>query len=281
MPSKRGRTCRDENPLPVTPQEQFFESDKAALPSNDIGSSFSHGRTRRPGTERFAGATNPAMAWSWIDKLEKFFDEMGYSNDRRVLWAAALLDSDAHYWWMSIEQGYENPSSIVWTNFLTHFFDKYINSGARLGTAVPTEFRPQAEASVGCEGELRSRPRPMDVGGPSWGPSMESTSGSDSSSGCSPSSYNSGARSSFKRRKQGARQRFKSNTCSYEYRGASRNRQPIPRDYPQCPSCGRHHMGECQAGSSVCFQCGQHGHFMRNCPQLFQGAGTAGGSSST
>nr|XP_004295214.2 PREDICTED: uncharacterized protein LOC101304368 isoform X2 [Fragaria vesca subsp. vesca] len=51
------------------------------------------------------------------------------------------------------------------------------------------------------------------------------------------------------------------------------SRAPVQGDRPQCQRCSRYHDGQCQVGlqmigSSVCYQCGCHGHYLRQCPQL-------------
>ncbi|CAI0380993.1 unnamed protein product [Linum tenue] len=40
---------------------------------------------------------------------------------------------------------------------------------------------------------------------------------------------------------------------------------------PVCQVCQKRHFGECWRFSGVCFQCGQPGHIMRNCP--YRGGG--------
>ncbi|KAA3457246.1 DNA/RNA polymerases superfamily protein [Gossypium australe] len=40
-----------------------------------------------------------------------------------------------------------------------------------------------------------------------------------------------------------------------------------PKSKPECPSCGRHHTGECWGNNRNCFKCGSPDHFIRNCPE--------------
>ncbi|XP_038887110.1 uncharacterized protein LOC120077294 [Benincasa hispida] len=40
---------------------------------------------------------------------------------------------------------------------------------------------------------------------------------------------------------------------------------------PLCVNCGKPHTEVCYGNRNVCFQCGQAGHFRRDCPQLSRG----------
>lgn len=42
----------------------------------------------------------------------------------------------------------------------------------------------------------------------------------------------------------------------------------VPTSSPPCRTCGRPHKGECRVAYGDCFQCGQVGHMMRDCPQI-------------
>nr|XP_009794050.1 PREDICTED: uncharacterized protein LOC104240853 [Nicotiana sylvestris] len=35
---------------------------------------------------------------------------------------------------------------------------------------------------------------------------------------------------------------------------------------PRCSQCGRAYSGQCLQGSNVCYTCGGHSHYMRDCP---------------
>lgn len=39
----------------------------------------------------------------------------------------------------------------------------------------------------------------------------------------------------------------------------------VQKTFPQCPTYGKHHRGECLAGKNVCYRSGDPGHIIYDC----------------
>lgn len=68
----------------VAPQEQFLELGGVACLVIDIESSNCRRQVRRLVIERFVCAMNLVIAWSWMDRLDKSFDELAGIPQRQV-----------------------------------------------------------------------------------------------------------------------------------------------------------------------------------------------------
>lgn len=86
---------------------------------------FSIERATKLGAKVFTGTADPAVAQAWMTKIERVFDVMGCSDDRKLCLATFLLEEGAYDWWQSVRSTYLDPSIIIWTKFRRIFYDAY------------------------------------------------------------------------------------------------------------------------------------------------------------
>ncbi|XP_028549050.1 uncharacterized protein LOC114579240 [Dendrobium catenatum] len=83
---------------------------------------------------RFEGTVKPRAAEEWLRRLEKTFDSMQCSSDRKVPLAVFLLDDEAKRWWMGQQeekfQGKLN-SLISWEEFFEVFRSWFVPPSTR------------------------------------------------------------------------------------------------------------------------------------------------------
>ena len=110
------------------PLEQFFEQLMTRFPAQDPASVYSIERAKRLGAEVFEDTADPFIAQSWIQRLERVFEQMMCPANRMVSLAVDLLGADAYNWWVSIRDQFGDPSVMTWIEFKTRFFEQYFNS---------------------------------------------------------------------------------------------------------------------------------------------------------
>lgn len=81
---------------------------------------------------QFKGGYDPEEAEHWIQELEKIFEIMACSADRRVTYATFMLMGNAEYWWQGTRRLLEAEGrEITWEVFRTRFLERYFPTSVR------------------------------------------------------------------------------------------------------------------------------------------------------
>jgi hypothetical protein len=87
---------------------------------------------RKLGPPVFKGTTDPFEAEAWVKRMEKLFTTMGCTDDRRVTFAAFMLEGEANVWWTEEQRLLCGTSrQITWEVFLETFYEHYFPASTR------------------------------------------------------------------------------------------------------------------------------------------------------
>ncbi|GFZ11268.1 hypothetical protein Acr_22g0006660 [Actinidia rufa] len=199
----------------------------------------------------FYGTPDPMAAESWLLGIERVFEVLPCTEEQEVIFATFTFDGAALVWWQlkkSLEPVW------LWPRFLEVFNDEYFPEMNKVDILrLPTyqevlQRAIIAERSLNEMSQFRENNRKRSGGSTRRGQSSKrQSSGSSSGNSSTP----------------------KRNTVS---QGSNRS-----KELPTCPTCQKKHWGECRKGSTVCYECGQEGHKIRDCPMRnrIQGVGTS------
>ena len=80
-------------------------------------------RVQKMGAKPYDGSGDPKAAWLWLDKVNKVYGVMGYTDEQRVLFSSFLMEDRVKDWWDPVEMRY--PDGITWDQFQQEFTDKF------------------------------------------------------------------------------------------------------------------------------------------------------------
>ena len=104
-------TTRQQSQPPSPPKEVIEEPGRSME------------RVQKLGAKPYGGSGDPEAAWLWLDKVNKVYRVMGYTDEQRVLFSSFLMEDRAKDWWDVVERRY--PGGITWDQFHQEFTDRF------------------------------------------------------------------------------------------------------------------------------------------------------------
>ena len=75
------------------------------------------------GAKPYDGSGDPEATWVWLDRVNKIYRVMGYTDDQRVLFSDFLMEGRAKGWWDAVDRRY--PDGMSWDQFQQEFTNKF------------------------------------------------------------------------------------------------------------------------------------------------------------
>ena len=113
----------------VEHQARSVETNRQGQSATTRGSSFYD--FKRLGPPYFSSTSDPMKAEAWIIQIEKFFDVIDCSDEKKASYAAFMLDKEADHWWRMTKRLLDAQEPITWRRFSDAFYIKYFLDSVR------------------------------------------------------------------------------------------------------------------------------------------------------
>ncbi|CAL1400329.1 unnamed protein product [Linum trigynum] len=256
------------------------------------------------GGRDFKGDVSPDAVVEWLREMEDVFEYLYATPEEKVQYVVFLLKGYARSWWSSVSRVNGERVQFTWEEFLKAFKTEFLpeafiraknNEFSNLKQEnmtvteytikfvrllyfedglADTEHKKKIRYLHGLRIGLKEKIHRVD----------EESMATIKEAALKYEAYEVESREEHKAKEEEKKRKFGVNYAGPRYpprRGPSSfgrtqsqsmsgtsYRAPISSatQFPFCQVCQKRHLGECRRFSRVCFQCGQPGHIMRDCP---------------
>ncbi|XXG82454.1 hypothetical protein AAC387_Pa10g0401 [Persea americana] len=246
-------------------------------------------RFKKIGPLPFSGTTDPEAAEKWIKQVNKTFLAMNCPEDQKLPLTAFILQGEAEHWYEALVTGYRTArQALTWAEFEREFDDKFIPK--HVWDRKKREFQNLQQGSMTvAQYDMKWTQLSR------YAPTLISTEEDKITR------FIEGLRPGLRREVEMAEKPTLAETIRFAYKSeesATRDQRareasrvgptsssrppalqqqqakrlksnvPTPVSVPICAYCNRRHpMGQCRFKSGACFNCGDMGHKVAECPR--------------
>ncbi|KAK1577013.1 hypothetical protein Q3G72_018432 [Acer saccharum] len=253
---------------------------------------------KKLGPPVFKGTTDPLTAEAWLKHIEKVFTAINCPNEQKVIFASFVLQDEADHWWDAtsriLRTTLRENNPITWEMFTNAFNEKYFPDRVRFkmerdflslrqGSKSVAEYEEQFTslsrfaASLIPDDESKGR-RFLDGLHPDIQSKVEVLKLGRYADIVDRAMIAERSLEEVKKMRDAQNKQDQQSTSRDDgsiMHGTEEHNEVATKGNHEnssqkqnllCTRCGKLHSGECFWKTGACFQCGQAGHKIKNCP---------------